>query len=186
MRTTLAKYQNGPSTLKILCVILLVFCYIFYIRREPMVTQIIFCCAVIALAFVANKKINSLSKYFGHYSLEYDSNFLYYTTAAGETKIPLQDITDIKQNGSIESDNNNTTWTAYKIEYTDAIGIKKIHFSVEWSNENKLDAFTRLVKMKNPAFEIMNARPNGINLTLVDKGTRLINKVSEKIFKPRR
>jgi hypothetical protein len=184
MRTTLANYQNGPSTLKILCVILLVFCYIFYIRWEPLVTQIIFCCTVIALAFVANKKINSLSKYFGHYSLEYDSNFLYYTTAAGETKIPLQDITDINLTGSIETDN--TTWTTYKIEYTDAIEVKKIRFSAEWSNENKLDAFTRLVKMKNPAFEIMNARPNGINLTLVDKGTRLINKISEKIFKPRR
>jgi len=183
MRTELAKYQNGPSTLKILCVILLVFCYFFYIRWQPMVIQIIFCCLVIALAFVVNKKINSLSKYFGHYLLEYDSNFLYYTTAAGEIKIPLQDITAIKLNGPVETDN--IAGTAYKLVYTDAIEVKKICFSIKWSKRNKLDAFTRLVQIKNPSLEIINVYPNEINFTALDKGTRFINKISEKIFKPK-
>ena len=184
MRKELAKYQNGPSLLKIFGVILLAFGYFFYIRWQSLAIQIIFFCTVIALAFVANKKINSLSKYFGHYLLEYDHDFLYHTTTAGETKIPLQDITAIKLNGPIETDN--IAGTAYKIVYTDVIEVKKICFSIKWSNENKLNAFTRAVQMKNPAFEIVNIYPNEINFTNLDKGTRSINKISEKIFKPKK
>jgi len=185
MRVELYKYQNGQSTLKMIGAILLVFCYFIFIFHQSVLIQVAYLLVVITLAILLNNKINSLAKIMGYFLLEFDENFLYYTSKYQETKIPLQDITAVKLNGYRQDSTFNTSYP-YKIVYTDMMEEKTICIWVSSKNNNHFNELNRLVQIKNPRLEIINVYPNDIDFTVLDKGAHLINKLSERIFRSKK
>jgi len=184
MRTEIARYQNGRQTLRLLGLILLlsVGLIIFFANLHDAIKAGLLV-LLVPVVIIINKKINASVKLLGHYTVSFDHNFLYYTTLYNEITIPLENINSIKKLSSGENDSGSVIYyQAFKIIYRQDTEIKNIRFWVSEKDISKCDEFERLVYISNPK---ANNSDTDILFKAQDKVTRALNKISEKIFRPK-